>query len=401
MTPASSNDHRDAVIRALLDDGKFLRATLTGRKRAAGNVNPVTKIIMRPVRVRDTPKIQISYLDGKRDIAKNYSYSDIEEPLDEVLAMSFAYVHVQTTDYDLHIRTTKKGRSSMTRSKPSCGDRSVPSSHNRVKNSPLPSDRPDSFLQAVGIMGTSGSVHASKYDKYRQINQFLLVMRQVVVPLFGGQALRIVDCGCGNAYLTFAAYHFLNHIEKVESRVTGVDREGERIQQCEQLQQQLGWDGMAFEHCDIGAYRPDHVPDVVVSLHACDTATDEAIARGVQWGSRVILCVPCCQHELHDKLSSEDFSAVLQHGILKQRLADIVTDGLRAAVLKIMGYRTRVIEFVDPEASTKNLMIRAEKTGKPGSASAVTQYLALKSFWGAQPAIEVLLADELREYLGD
>ncbi len=211
--------------------------------------------------------------------------------------------------------------------------------------------------------------------------------------------MRIVDCGCGKAYLTFAAYHHLAHARGLPTHLVGVDVNEELIGRVRELRDRLGWGELEFRVARIAEFSPEGRPDVVLSLHACDTATDEAIARGVEWRARVVLAAPCCQHELHNRLEAPEFRAVTRHGILRERQADLVTDALRAAALRVMGYRTSVIEFVDPEATAKNLMIRAELTSRPGHRDAVREYRELKEFWRVCPAIERLLGEPFEELL--
>jgi SAM-dependent methyltransferase len=306
----------------------------------------------------------------------------------------------------VHVRITKRGKTLITRGKPSASPAAASLSHDRSKRYPLAADRPDPFLQAIGIMGETGRVRASMQGKFHQINEFLRLMWEVFDQGRRAEAARrsgdrpshpihIVDCGCGNAYLTFAAYHYLNHLQGIAASVTGVDVRPEAIAHCRQLAQSLGWQGLDFHLSRIADFTPDAPPDIVVSLHACDTATDEAIAQGIIWGSRVILAAPCCQHELQEQLRAAVMRPVLRHGILKERTADILTDALRALALRIMGYRTEVVEFVSPEHTSKNLMIRATRESKPGDRALVREYQELKAFWGVKPAIETLLGDRL------
>jgi len=182
----------------------------------------------------------------------------------------------------------------------------------------------------------------------------------------------------------------------VATRLTGVDRNAELIGKCCALRDSLGWDGLEFHVSSIAEFKPAEPPDVVLSLHACDTATDEAIAQGILWKSRVILAAPCCQHELHKQLDAPLFQPLLRHGILRERLADLLTDAFRALVLRIMGYRASVVEFISPEHTAKNLMIQAERGLKPGDAAAIREYHELKRLWNVSPAIEQMMGEEFR-----
>jgi len=391
-------DCRAAVRDAVLDEETFVRLTATGRVR--GERPPWVKVVVRPVLVRGRRRVQFSYFDAKKDITKNYFGELLLEKLDELLAMPFRQFHVQSTTADLYVRVTKEGKALVTRGKPSLEGRPPTLAHDRRKQYLLPAEASDDFLRAIGITGPSGRVRAAMQGKFRQINEFLRLMGRVLPSEEpAASPIEIVDCGCGKAYLTFAAYHYLNHLRGVSAGVVGVDVNEEIIERCRTLGDSLGWEGLEFRVGRIAEFSPEKSPDLVLSLHACDTATDEAIAQGILWGSHAILAAPCCQHELHDALRAALFQPVLRHGILKERTADIVTDAFRALVLRIMGYRTEVVEFVDPEHTAKNLMIRARKGLKPGDKRFVREYEEMKRFWEVEPHIEELLGQELTQHL--
>ena len=392
-----SDDYRAAVVEGVLDEEKFLRLTASGRQRGASL--PWVKVVVRPVLVRGRRRVQFSYFDEKKDTTKNYFGKALVGKLEELLAMPFRQFHVQSTTGDLYARITKKGKALITRGKPSRHEREPALSHDRVKRYPIPADGSDVFLQALGIVGASGGVHAAMQGKFRQVNEFIKLLAEMLGPEdLTGEMLEIVDCGCGNAYLTFGAYHYLTHLRGVPTRVVGVDANEETIEGCLRLRDSLGWEGLEFQVSRIADFSPARRPDMVLGLHACDTATDEAIAQAILWGSRVVLAAPCCQHELHSQLKSPLFGPVLRHGILKERTADILTDAFRALVLRIMGYRTDVVQFVDPEHTAKNVMIRARKGLKPGDRRFVREYEELKRFWGVAPCIEGLLGERLTRF---
>ena len=397
-TAGRAKDYK-AMIREAVSCGEtFLRLTMSGGIR--GESIPWTKAVVRPVELRGERHYQFIYYESKKGITKNYSGAEFPQRLEALLSMPFRFIHVQTTSGDLHIRITKKGKVLLTKARPSRTEPRPHLAHNRVKGYPIPRDTPDRFLQGIGIMDSSGEVKPTMQNKFRQINEFIRLMSQAIARSgLAGRELTIVDCGCGNAYLTFAGYHYLHHIQGVSVRVIGIDREVELIEQCNELCDSLGWSGLEFFQARIADYAAEVAPDIVLSLHACDTATDEAIAQGVVWQSPIILAAPCCQHELRPQIEASLFEPVLKHGILKQRTADILTDACRAQILRILGYRTDVVQFIDSKHTPKNLMIRAEKTSNPGNRSAIAQYKALTDFWKIEPSIERLLQDELAPYL--
>ncbi|MBN1342692.1 MAG: SAM-dependent methyltransferase [Phycisphaerae bacterium] len=397
-SPATRDDYQEAVRQAVFDNETFLRLTLSGGAWT-GNV-PWGKVAVRPVEIKGLRHFQFSYFDAKKDTARNFAGDEARARLDEVLAMPFRQIHLQTSSGDLHVRITKKGRALVKRGRPSRPDAEPNLQHDRAKRHPLSPETAGGFLEAIGVIGRGGEVRPSMQAKFRQINEFLRLLEQTIPASNAPEGLlRIVDCGCGKAYLTLAARHYLTEVQGRTVRVTGVDHDAEVIERCRELVASLGWEGVAFRVSKIAEFSPETPPDVVLSLHACDTATDEAIAQGIRWGSRVILAAPCCQHELHGQLSAEVLQPILRYGILRQRTADIATDAFRALVLRIMGYRTDVVEFVDPEHTAKNLMIRASRGPRPGNRDTVRQYAEMKAFWGVRPSIETLLGDRFQEVI--
>ena len=393
-----TRDYRAAITEAVLDEGTFFRLTLSGRIR--GQEIPWNKIVVRPVALKNGRQLQFSYFDGEKDITKNHSAEEVSKHLEEVLSLPFRQIHVQSAASDMHVRISKKGKALISKGKPSLLKEEPELSHDRSKPYILPENTPDSFLHAIGVVDGMGRVRPRMRGKFRQISEFLKLMEQVTEPdEFVGNTCQIVDCGCGNAYLTFAAYHYFSHLKGISAKVKGIDTNQEIIERCNRLRDALNWDGLEFHVSKISEFVPSTPPDIVLSLHACDTATDEAIAQGILWNSKTIIAAPCCQHELHQQISVPSLQPILRHGVLKQRTADVITDALRALVLRIMGYRTDVVEFVSPEHTSKNLMIRAVKALKPGDKAHVQEYKDLKSFWNISPCIEELLGDEFKQYL--
>ena len=396
-TSEQAEDYKGMIKEAVSCEETFLRLTMSGKIQ--GESNPWIKAVIRPVELRGQKNYQFIYYDRKKSITKNCSGLELPERLEELLSTPFRLIHLQTTDSDLHMRITKRRKVLIRKGKPSRSEKQPQLSHNRVKRYPIPRDTPDEFLQGIGIMDPSGKVKPTMQNKFRQINEFLRLMHQTISRSdLTDKELTIVDCGCGNAYLTFAGYHYLNHIQGVSAQVIGIDRELELIEKCNQLRDSLGWSGLEFFQAKIADYAPQIAPDIVLSLHACDTATDEAIAQGVVWQSHIILAAPCCQHELRPQIESSLFDPVLKHGILKQRTADILTDACRAQILRILGYRTDVVQFIDSKHTPKNLMIRAQKALNPENRTLTMKYKALTNFWKIEPSIEKLLKDELEPY---
>jgi SAM-dependent methyltransferase len=273
--------------------------------------------------------------------------------------------------------------------------------HDARKQLALPAGRPDAFLQASGIMDAQGRVRPGMHDKFTQVNELLkLLVHTGELDQLSDQSLQILDCGCGSAYLSFAVYHYLNDVRQVPACLVGIDVNETLIRKDNEQSTQLGFAGACFEHASILAYRPRVAPDIVLALHACDTASDEALFQGVVGQARLLLCAPCCHHHLQQQLHTvSPLGPILREGILKQRQGDILTDTFRALILRILGYRTDVVEFVAPEHTDKNLLIRAVRCGPLPDPAAVSEYLALKTFWGVTPYLETLLSEHLAPYL--
>lgn len=381
----------------------FRRATFGGAIRA-NRPSPWVRVVIRPVELRGQRHLQFSYFDARKDTTKNYLPHEAVGPLDEVLVVGFAGIHLTTRTEEIDVRTTKRGKVIVGRRAAAGGE--ADTAHNRAKEVPLPEGRADRVLEVMGILTSSGRVRPTMRAKYTQINEFLKQLRHVLDDAglrSLGRPIDILDCGCGSSYLTIAAHHYLNDVLKVPARITGVDVNEEVIRKSIERSARLGAAGLDFNCERIGAIETP--ADIVLALHACDTATDDAIAQAVRAQARVLLSVPCCHHYLNKQLRMEGPSGVLRpilrHGILQQRIADIVTDAFRALALRIMGYRTDVVEFVSTEHTARNLMIRAVRGAPVGDATPVAEYLEMKRFWDVTPYLEGLLGEPFRRLLGD
>lgn len=392
----STPDHRQ-LVRDAVFAASFRRLTVSAPTKAEGD--RWEKVTLRPVDLKEGRFIQFVYSSREKSVARNFAGREAARRLDELLSDSFAHIEAQTDDGDIHIRITKKGRVLISRGAASRPDGAAANTHDRVKKYPLPAEAPDSFLQRIGIKNERGEIRPSMQAKFRQINAFLGLIEPLVRNAPAERPVRLLDCGCGSAQLTFAVYHYLAHARGVRTELVGIDRKPELVGKCVRLRDELGWSELSFHVSDIAAYVPAAAPDIVFSLHACDTATDEAIARAIRWGSRAIVAAPCCQHELHHQLSAGLFKPVLRHGILRERLADILTDAFRALMLRIAGYDVDVVEFVAPEYTPKNLVLRAVKGTDAGNAAAVREYEELKSFWNVKPSLESMAGIEVTKHL--
>ncbi|HKV58253.1 MAG TPA: SAM-dependent methyltransferase, partial [Ktedonobacteraceae bacterium] len=395
-----NNDYKDQIKQIVLDEEQFVRLTMKGQIREP--LLPWRQVIVRPVHLRNERYLQFSYFTQKQDITKNYRNGEAEAKLDELLALPFHSIAAQSLSETLHVQFTKKGKPIAHRTATNDAVTRTPDlSHDQRKNLLLPADRPDAFLQATGIMDAQGKVRPTMQAKFTQINEFLKLLEHTdELQRFETTPVQILDCGCGSAYLAFAVYHYLNEVRHIPAHLVGIDVNEVLIQKDNRQSAQLGFSEACFQKSAIIDYAPETPPDIVLALHACDTATDEAILQGILAESRLILAAPCCHHHLHEQLHAvAPFAPVFQDGILKKRLADILTDTFRALILRIMGYKTDVVEFIAAEHTDKNLMIRAVRRLPPGNPEYVQEYLALKNYWGVTPYLETLLGERFAQVL--
>ena len=274
-------------------------------------------------------------------------------------------------------------------------ERTVLLSHNRKKHYILEEGIPVPFLVDLGVMTKEGRVVNSRYDKYRQINRFLEFIEDILPNLDQDRESTIIDFGCGKSYLTFAMYYYLKERKGYPVRIIGLDLKEDVIEHCSRLGRQYGYEGLSFCHGDIASFEGVEKVDMVVTLHACDLATDYALEKAVNWGARVILSVPCCQHELNGQMENSLLRPVLQYGLIKERMAALYTDAIRAQVLEYRGYRTQILEFIDMEHTPKNILIRAVRQGKKRDNG--LQIRELADFLHVKPTVVELLAPELWE----
>ncbi len=389
---------RAEIERLVFDLPGFLACTI---RRKVPDSEGHIKAALRPVALREA-SLQLTCTGGPSAKVTNFSRNKARPALRALLDQA-AEIHVDTTHVELNVRIAKSSRILLTRRRPRDREDTGPAAHDRTKDYPLARIEAQPLLRAIGFSDSQDRILPSMQAKYRQVNEFLRVLDSAlpaVASLEG--SLRILDAGCGKAYLSFAAQVYLSQSRKCPVELTGVDIREDLVRSCQTTAERLSLSPPETEFVvgDIAAYQPRNSPDVVVSLHACDSASDDAIARGVEWGARVILCAPCCQHDVQKQLSDAGPQrALLRHGILRERLADLLADAFRAQLLRILGYRVRVIEFVEPEATGRNIMIRAERGVRPGISDTVAEYEALCSAWGVTPYLEKRLSTHLRAFL--
>lgn len=353
----------DEFFDELINENMIL-AVLSGCRRK----DAPSRVRIRPVEVKGEILYQASVPEGAKMLHRNYRREELVGFLKESLDGTYSQFQVQGRQADGGVLVSKKGKHTVKVKPHEVKENAKILSHNRVKQYILPQGKPVPFLVDLGVMTREGRVREAAYDKYRQINRFLEFIQDVLPKLPKDREITIVDFGCGKSYLTFAMYYFFRELKGYQVKIIGLDLKEDVIRRCSRLAEEYGYDNLQFLQGDIAGYEGLEKADMVVTLHACDTATDFALAKAVQWDAKVILSVPCCQHELNGKIRNDLLAPVLKYGILKERMSALITDGIRANLLESAGYSVQILEFIDMEHTPKNLLIRAVKTGKKQSA---------------------------------
>ena len=321
------------------------------------------KIKIRPVVIRDILYFQVSKYTDKQVFHENLTAEEAAQSAAGWIMNDFRQAQIRTQDEMVTVLASKKGKLTIKTRKMVCaGPQNL--EHNRKKKYIIEEGTKVPFMVDLGVMTESGKIVRTRYDKYRQINRFLEFIEDILPQLARNREITILDFGCGKSYLTFAMYYYLRQIKGYDVNIIGLDLKTDVIEKCNKLAEKYGYEKLHFYQGDIAEYEGVSSVDMVVTLHACDTATDYALAKAVQWGAGVILSVPCCQHEVNRQIKNEMLEPVLRYGILKERISALITDGVRANLLESRGYETQLLEFIDMEHTPKNLLIRAVKTQK-------------------------------------
>lgn len=369
-------------IPALLDEIFAKNSLLHGVLSSPYQKKENGKITIRPVLLKQKLAYQVTSYIGAKAIHHNFLPEECLSFLLENLSQ-YKQTLLCTAEADYHILGNEK----ILKKAPTHAPKNI--NHNISKNYILHEGDPVPYLVELGVMDPKGKVIAKKRDKFKQLNRFLEMIADVLPNFSQNSVLHIVDFGCGKAYLTFALYDFLVRLQGRKVHIHGLDLKDDVIQFCQNLAKKLDFKDLQFSLGDIQHYRPSHIIDMVISLHACDTASDAALVQAVKWQSKVILCVPCCQHELYHQVQSDLLQPILRHGILKERFAALATDAARATMLELSGYNTQVLEFIDLEHTPKNLLIRAVKRKNQLSDPKIAKnYQAFKEALQITPSID-------------
>ena len=382
----------------------FIRAVISNPREKGG----IVKVKIRPLELKGQLVFQFESFTAKQAFHKNLDRDAAVQELSGC-AGEFRQMQIETADAEYTVLISKKGKATIKRKQRREKAQAADLSHNRQKRYILEEGKFVPFLRDLGVMTEEGKIVRSRTDKFRQINRFLEFIEDILPQLDRDRELTILDFGCGKSYLTFAMYYYLHELKGYDIRIVGLDLKADVIRHCGRLAEQYGYDKLTFLTGDIADYDGVDQVDMVVTLHACDTATDYALAKAVGWNAKVILSVPCCQHELNAQFSAGGGSGdgllapVMDYGLLRERFAALVTDGLRAKYLERAGYETQVLEFIDMEHTPKNILLRAvkrngDKIKNTAAESAAVRRAAddivkCEQFLQASPTLGRLLSD--------
>ena len=387
--PIDTDEVRSLATTVVQD--RLIDATIRGHR--PGATTSLQRVRIRPVSIGDADVIQFEEFDGTNTQVVNVDIEAATERIIHLFGSGMKTAFIRTTTGDLQVTISRRGKVQQVRH---AASRKVSTTqHDRQKRHLIAESAP--FLRHVGISTDNGTVRPNARDKFRQVQQFVGILDHLVADHDHATPLRIVDLGCGSGVLTLAAHHHLM-ASGVNVHTIGIDLKGKLMAQLNSTVEQLGWSTIEFVTEAISQWqpKPGAQPDLVIALHACDTATDDAIAQAVAWKSSHLLVAPCCQHDLQRQIDQSHippgFESLVRHGIVRERLGDLLTDTFRADVLAALGWRTDVIEFVDNQHTAKNIMIRASQIGELDE-PARTRALQLAAEWSVQPALIHLLAD--------
>ena len=338
-----------------------IKSIIKGTISNPRNNSKYIKGYIRPVEIKENSMMQIELFTKTQSFAHNYNYDEFSEIINTIMLDSFFQLNIITNEYNYSFKYTKKNHLLSNKIKNKEIKTLLNVSHNKQKKYILNDGNIIPPLVDLGVMTQDGKIVPSYYDKYRQINRFLEIIDDTIKD-FKEQELNIIDCGCGKSYLTFIVYYYLVNIKKIKTNIIGLDLKADVIKKCNEIAKNYGYNSLNFEIGDISLYKPHFRVDLIITLHACDVATDYAMYHAIKLHSKYLLSVPCCQHEINNQIKKSS-SFLASYGIVKERMSALLTDTIRAKLLEYSGYNVDILEFVDFDASPKNLLVRAKYTG--------------------------------------
>ncbi len=382
------------TINTELKSPDFISATFSGINRSQINHSWI-KITLSPVIIQEESKIQINYYTSLKCTTKNLSKTELKKTIREIIALQFSSVYLRSNNYGVQIQITKKGKILINKHK-NLETLTPSTEHDRQKTRIHNKSEQPLYLQELGITNVKGQIISGKQKKFKQIDEFLKIIENLENWKARETPIRIIDCGSGNAYLSFAMYHYFQEILGKEVFLTGIDIDAGAVERSRQRATNLGWENIKFEVGNILGHILEQEPDIVLALHACDNATDEALMKGITENAKHIIAVPCCQQDLQKRMKKEDLHPLLKsytkHKILKERTCDLTTDTFRSMLLELHGYDCQVLQYISTEHTAKNIMIKASKSDKAIDPLLQVAYQELKESWGGIiPVLEELL----------
>lgn len=375
---------------------QLIKVILSNPKEKEGPL----KIQIRPILLKEELWFQETLYIGTKVFHKNYTAEYMQEEIIKNLTDNFKQLQLEHEEIKATVLVSKKGKITINKRTKRYEDRVIKAelSHNRAKRYIIEDGKKVDFMVDLGVMTKDGKVVKAKYDKFKQINRFLEFIEDVLPKLNKNREITIIDFGCGKSYLTFAMYYYLKELNSIDARIIGLDLKEDVIDKCNELSMKYGYEKLNFYKGDIKNYEGVSKVDMVVTLHACDTATDYALNKAVSWGAEVILSVPCCQHELNAQIKNDILEPVLKYGLIKERLSALITDALRADILEGAGYYVQILEFIDMEHTPKNILIRAVKNDKKSDLASINEniqkYESLREFLNVNPKLDQLLKED-------
>jgi len=369
----------EQIIRNSLLENKFIYGVFTTPRKKSEN--PYNKITLRPVAMKDENVIQLEKFTDTKVFHDNLTYEDAAEIIVDLIRNDYRNINIFTEDSDFQFIVSRKGSIKITEKEPTKKLRVE--EHDKKKQYIIHENECCEFLTLLGVMNKDGQVYAKKYDKFKQINKFLEIVDDSLKEKQLKDDFMIIDFGCGKAYLTFALYHYFHNIRNINVKIIGLDLKEDVIKFCNETAEKLGYNNLEFKFGDIKDFDYRSNVDMIVTLHACDNATDAALVKAIKWNTDIILSVPCCQHEFLDKIENSSLEPMLKHGLVKERISSLVTDSLRSLFLETKGYRVHMLEFISMDHTPKNILIRAIKTNKD-TENAQKQYEEFKKFWNLE-----------------
>ena len=377
-------------IRELCEEyiGKELYQIIISNPQKTSNIS---KVKIRPVMLKEAIVFQVTEYKGAQVFHENYEKPSLIEKIEMYLKEQFKQMELTSTSIQATVLISKKGKITI-KKKQIQNEIKADLSHNKAKKYILQEGTLVPFLVDLGVQTKEGKIVRSNYDKFRQINRYLEFIADIMPILPKDRCINIIDFGCGKSYLTFALYYYMKILCNRDIQVIGLDLKEKVIDDCNKLAERYGYDKLKFVTGDVSTYTGEGEVDMVVTLHACDTATDYAIEKAIKWGAKVIFTVPCCQHEVNMQIKNDVLQPLLKYGLIKERMSALITDAIRANLLEEEGYQVQVMEFIDMEHTPKNILIRAVKEKERKKAD--TRIDKLTEFLHVQNKLQELLSQK-------